>query len=91
MANPTSPQPYDITERKLKREFERYGTIRQVKLVHERSGRIDELAEDQANAKSRGYAFVEFDREKDMKGNGNPRLTLTTSSSCLCGSRWPQN
>jgi len=40
----------------LKREFERYGSVRSVKIVTEKE-----------EGKSRGYGFVEFDREKDLK------------------------
>jgi U1 small nuclear ribonucleoprotein len=45
---------YETTEKKLRREFEQYGPIKSVKLV------VD--LED----KSRGYAFIEFEREEDM-------------------------
>lgn len=48
--------PYDVTEGRLRREFERYGPLRSLHLVQSsRTGR------------PRGYAFVEFEREKDMK------------------------
>lgn len=48
--------PYGISEEKLRREFERYGPVAAVKLVtHKDTGA------------PRGYAFVEFEREKDMK------------------------
>ncbi|XP_078489908.1 uncharacterized protein LOC100178141 isoform X2 [Ciona intestinalis] len=46
---------YDTTESKLRREFETYGKIRKVTIV-----------KDVATGKPRGYAFVEFDRERDM-------------------------
>ena len=55
---------YETTEKKLGREFERFGPVRNVRIVRNvKSG------------KSRGYAFVEFEREKDMRcalrdGNG---------------------
>jgi U1 small nuclear ribonucleoprotein len=45
---------YDITDKKLKREMEQYGPVKTVKLVTDRDG------------KSRGYAFVEFEKEEDM-------------------------
>ena len=46
---------YDTTEKKLRREFEGCGNIASVKLVADLEG------------KPRGYGFVEFDREDDMK------------------------
>jgi len=46
---------YDTSERRLKREFEDYGPIKRVKLVKDKEG------------KSKGYAFIEFEHEKDMR------------------------
>lgn len=46
---------YEITERKLLREMETYGPVKDIKVVTDRDG------------KSRGYAFVEFEHEEDMK------------------------
>ena len=46
---------YEVTERKLLREMEAYGPIKDLKLVTDKSG------------KSRGYAFVEYEHEEDMK------------------------
>ncbi|KAL7549300.1 hypothetical protein ACHAWF_012567 [Thalassiosira exigua] len=46
---------YEATERKLLREMEAYGAVKDLKLVTDREGR------------SRGYAFVEYEREEDMK------------------------
>jgi U1 small nuclear ribonucleoprotein 70kDa len=45
---------YDTSEKKLRREFEQYGAIKSVKMVLDNDG------------KPRGYAFVEFETEKDM-------------------------
>lgn len=45
---------YDTTEKKLRREFEQFGPIRTIKMVQDLEG------------KPRGYAFVEFENEKDM-------------------------
>lgn len=42
--------PYDCNERRLKREFERYGAIKSIAIVEKR-----------------GYAFVEYERERDAK------------------------
>ena len=46
---------YEVSERKLLREFEQFGPVKNVKLVVDREG------------KSRGYAFVEYEHEEDMK------------------------
>ncbi|CAE7663794.1 RNU1, partial [Symbiodinium microadriaticum] len=45
---------YDTSEKKLRREFEQYGPIKCVKMVLDYDG------------KPRGYAFIEFENEKDM-------------------------
>eukprot|EP00574_Skeletonema_japonicum_P006728 CAMPEP_0201716050 /NCGR_PEP_ID=MMETSP0593-20130828/2106_1 /ASSEMBLY_ACC=CAM_ASM_000672 /TAXON_ID=267983 /ORGANISM="Skeletonema japonicum, Strain CCMP2506" /LENGTH=432 /DNA_ID=CAMNT_0048205731 /DNA_START=39 /DNA_END=1334 /DNA_ORIENTATION=- len=47
---------YEVTERKLLREMEAYGPVKDLKLIT-----------DQATGKSRGYAFVEYEHEEDMK------------------------
>ncbi|KAM6504410.1 hypothetical protein JOM56_001353 [Amanita muscaria] len=44
------------TETDLRREFEGYGTIERVRVVRDKKGR------------SRGYAFIVYERERDMKG-----------------------
>ena len=46
---------YEVTERKLLREFEHYGPVKDVKLISDKEG------------KSRGYAFIEFEKEDDMR------------------------
>lgn len=46
---------FDTTEKKLKREFEQFGPVKSIRMV------VDE------DNKPRGYAFVEFEREQDMK------------------------
>ena len=46
---------YETTERTLRRVFEEWGRVVDVKLIHDREG------------KSRGYAFVEFESERDLK------------------------
>ena len=43
------------SESKLKREFETYGPIKQIKMIS-----------DQKTGKPRGYCFIEFEQEKDM-------------------------
>ena len=46
---------YDVNEKRLKKEFEEFGPIRNIKIVRNSTG------------KSRGYAFIEFDHKTDMK------------------------
>merc|ERR1712003_524984 len=46
---------YDTTEKKLKREFEVFGSIKKVRMVYDQKG------------KPRGYAFVEYEHERDLK------------------------
>uniref|UniRef100_A0A1I8IJB1 U1 small nuclear ribonucleoprotein 70 kDa n=1 Tax=Macrostomum lignano TaxID=282301 RepID=A0A1I8IJB1_9PLAT len=46
---------YDTTEAKLRREFETYGPIRTVRIVH-----------DKRNGRPRGYAFIEYEHDRDM-------------------------
>jgi U1 small nuclear ribonucleoprotein len=45
---------YDTTEKKLRREFEQYGGIRNIVMVEDMDG------------KPRGYAFIEFEKEEDL-------------------------
>jgi U1 small nuclear ribonucleoprotein len=51
---------YQATEEDLRREFSMYGPIERVKVVRAKSGK--------KKGTSRGYAFILFEREKDMKG-----------------------
>jgi len=46
---------YDTTEHKLRKEFEHYGAIHKIRVVQDQEG------------KPKGYGFVEFEREKDMR------------------------
>jgi len=46
---------YDVSEEDLKKEFEFYGAVKNVKIMKDKKG------------KSRGYAFVEFESSKDLK------------------------
>ncbi|XP_071100143.1 U1 small nuclear ribonucleoprotein 70 kDa-like [Haliotis cracherodii] len=46
---------YDTSESKLRREFEVYGPVKRITLIHDRSG-----------GKPRGYAFIEYEHERDM-------------------------
>jgi U1 small nuclear ribonucleoprotein len=49
-------QHKSATENDLRREFEGYGTIERVRIVRDKK------------ARSRGYAFIVYERERDMKG-----------------------
>lgn len=46
---------YDTTEAKLRREFEAYGPIKKITII-----------QDRVSGNSRGYAFIEYKKEKDM-------------------------
>jgi len=46
---------YDTSESKLRREFEIYGPIKKIVLIH-----------NTVNGKPRGYAFIEYEHERDM-------------------------
>ena len=52
---------YDVKEGDLEREFGRFGPIERIRIVR------DETEKD-PRKQNRGYAFVVFDRERDMKG-----------------------
>jgi U1 small nuclear ribonucleoprotein len=47
---------YSVTEKDLQREFEMYGPIARIRIVADRNG------------KSRGYAFIVYEKERDMRG-----------------------
>lgn len=49
-------QSKKVTEDDLRREFEIYGNIERIRLVLDRKG------------KSKSYAFIVYERERDMKG-----------------------
>ena len=56
---------YEVTERRLLREFETHGNIKDIKVIYHKSS--DQSSEPEAAKKSRGYAFIEYEREEDMK------------------------
>ena len=65
---------YEVTEGKLLREFENFGPVKDVKLITVKKGGKDggdgeeeEDEEEGRSGKSRGYAFIEFENEEDMK------------------------
>ena len=47
---------YETSEKKIRREFEQYGPIAEIKLV------LDKIT-----GKSKGYCFIEFESERDMR------------------------
>lgn len=55
---------YEVTERKLLREMESFGPVKDLKIVHDKK---DGSSNNSNTAKSRGYAFVEYENEEDMK------------------------
>mmetsp|Transcript_27492 Transcript_27492/g.41606 ORF Transcript_27492/g.41606 Transcript_27492/m.41606 type:complete len:342 (+) Transcript_27492:162-1187(+) len=48
---------YEVTESKLLREFEQFGPVKDLKIIKD----------DKQKDKSKGFAFVEFEHEEDMK------------------------
>lgn len=48
-------QNYDTSESKLRREFEVYGPIKKIVLIQNAD-----------SGKPRGYAFIEYEHERDM-------------------------
>lgn len=48
---------YDVVESDLETEFARFGPIERIRVVREHE-----------TNKSRGYAFIVFERERDLKG-----------------------
>lgn len=61
-----------MSEDKLKKEFEQFGPVKRVRIV-----------QDTVSGKPRGYAFVEFDHERDMRGTIKTGVTLLANSGCL--------
>ena len=64
--------PYDIKESDLEREFGRFGPIERIRIVK------DEHTNKEKKKANRGYAFVVFEREKDLKGKAHYSTILLT-------------
>ncbi|KAF2198469.1 RNA-binding domain-containing protein [Delitschia confertaspora ATCC 74209] len=54
---------YDVDNKDLEREFGRYGPIEHIRIVRNIAAKPD----DPPKKRERGYAFIVFEREKDMK------------------------
>lgn len=61
---------FDVKESDLEREFGRFGPIERIRIVK------DEHSDKGKKKASRGYAFIVFEREKDLKGNFVPECVL---------------
>ncbi|KAH8599715.1 U1 small nuclear ribonucleoprotein of 70kDa MW N terminal-domain-containing protein, partial [Bisporella sp. PMI_857] len=60
---------YEATEKDLEAEFGRFGPIERIRIV------VDVKQDEKPNKKKkkhRGYAFVVYEREKDMRGKRSP-------------------
>lgn len=66
LIDPNLPQSKKANETDLRREFEMYGPIERIRIVRNRKG------------KSNGYAFIVYERERDMKG----RPSTTVQKVC---------
>ncbi|KAJ8605200.1 hypothetical protein CTAYLR_000423 [Chrysophaeum taylorii] len=53
---------YETTEDKLRREFEQFGPVKALRMVTETGSDVEN-----GHGKPRGYAFVEFEKESDMR------------------------
>ncbi len=62
---------YETSERKLKKELENHGPIKRVRIVRDQEG------------KSRGYAFVEYANENDMRSTSCPFSQFSIISCAL--------
>jgi U1 small nuclear ribonucleoprotein 70kDa len=56
---------YGVTSEDLEREFGRYGPIERIRIVEDTTAPPDAPPK----KRKRGYAFIVYEREKDMKGN----------------------
>lgn len=79
---------YETTEKDLEREFSRFGPIERIRIVTDIKAESNgTMSEDDAKPRKkkkphRGYAFVVYEREKDMKGNILRHLFCPLLPSC---------
>ncbi|KAL7626044.1 hypothetical protein AAE478_002814 [Parahypoxylon ruwenzoriense] len=86
---------YDANEHDLEKEFGRFGPVERIRII------TDTHAHEKPNKKKkphRGYAFVVFEREKDMRGNiaiDSSQIILLDPSDllhpCLSPEIWPSS
>lgn len=84
---------YDATEKDLEKEFGRFGPIERIRIVTDTTAETNGHASDvdskppkqQKKKKKphRGYAFIVYEREKDMKGRA-PLPLNPHSTNFLC-------
>ncbi|KAK2050693.1 hypothetical protein LZ31DRAFT_2251 [Colletotrichum somersetense] len=70
---------YEANEQDLEREFGRFGPIERIRII------TDTHAHEKPRKKKkphRGYAFVVFEREKDMRGNTAEPTPLRRDTAC---------
>lgn len=66
---------YDAEVKDLEREFGRFGPIERIRIVTN-----TQAAEDaKPKKKQRGYAFIVYEREKDMRGKHEARPFFPTA------------
>lgn len=58
---------YEVTERRLLRELEHFGPVKDLKLIVEHGTSNISFSNQNYKSKSKGYAFVEYEHEEDMK------------------------
>ncbi|ORY69653.1 U1 small nuclear ribonucleoprotein of 70kDa MW N terminal-domain-containing protein [Pseudomassariella vexata] len=78
---------YEANEQDLEREFGRFGPIERIRII------TDVKAHEKPNKKKkphRGYAFVVFEREKDMRGKTTIDF-FQQLSTCPSPEMWPSS
>lgn len=65
--------PYDADVKDLEREFGRFGPIERVRIVTDNGTTKKRKGK---KGRSRGYAFIVFDKERDMKGKARGRYLV---------------
>jgi U1 small nuclear ribonucleoprotein len=68
---------YDVKESDLEREFGRFGPIERIRIVK------DTVTPKGSKKPHRGYAFIVYEREKDMKGTTATHNYSETSQTSL--------